>query len=323
MPAPRPSVLTLYISYRHIFLNTPYIHTPMRQHILTALSGMTLASLAILMSCSKEAAKTDSLSDTVTTPTIAGGEIASEIDTVSVKTTLMSASRSYRFTLDEDTCFLTLTADIEWPREIGEAHLAKLSDTLICAAFPEQKGLTVKEAITGFLNNTEGIIDGPREIVPASEVAGGIRESWTIDIDVNQECLTDKYVTYKSTSSSYMGGAHPMTSVTPLSYDLSTGEVATLSYLFKPGSDKAILDAVSSSLAASLGCTAGKFTEAGLFNDTLPMPSAMYINSYATLIFQYGLYEVAPYAMGIITAAVSPEQLRNHLTPAGRALFGL
>lgn len=280
----------------------------MRHLLLTAIA----VTAALIAGCTKTTGNTDNA---------ATDNTDGQIDSTSVRATLMESTRAYKFGLDGDSCYLTMSARVEWPREIGDAHLAKLSDTLIGAAFPSGKGLTVQDAMIRYLNDTRGIIDGPSRRVQPLEVPDTTPDAWTITTDVMRTAITDKYVTYMATTMSYLGGAHPNTVVTPISYDLTTGEVITPSYLFIPGSDTKIIAAVASQLASQLGCRPDRLTDGGLFSDTLPMPSGISVNPYGMIVFQYGQYEIAPYSMGIITVEMSPYQLRNILTPAARALL--
>lgn len=243
------------------------------------------------------------------------------IDSTSIRATLIEGAHTYRFDVDGDECYITISARVEWPREIGTTHLANLSDTLLAASFPACKGLTVEHALTQYLDNTKGIVDGPVHRVKASEATSDEMGVWGISTEVARTALTEKYVTYEVTSMSYLGGAHPNTSVTPISYDLASGEVITPSYLFIPGSRAKVIKAVASELASQLGCRPDRLSEGGLFSDTLPAPSGMSIDRYGTIVFQYGQYEIAPYSMGIITVKLSPYQLRDLLTPAARALL--
>ena len=103
----------------------------MRHLLLTAIA----VTAALIAGCTKTTGNTDNA---------ATDNTDGQIDSTSVRATLMESTRAYKFGLDGDSCYLTMSARVEWPREIGDAHLAKLSDTLIGAAFPSGKGLTVQ-----------------------------------------------------------------------------------------------------------------------------------------------------------------------------------
>ena len=55
---------------------------------------------------------------------------------------------------------------------------------------------------------------------------------------------------------------------------------------------------ISSALAERSRCRPDNFKSAGFFTDTLPAPSGMSVDKSGMIEFQYGQYEIGPYAMG-------------------------
>ena len=209
----------------------------------------------------------------------------------------------------------------EWPREIGNADLAALADTLGRAAFGRHGDMPVADAVTAFLADTAGVLPGPGKVThdfTAPELASG---HWTLTTDISRTALTPAFVTYMVTSSSYMGGAHPNTAVTPLTYDLAAGAPVTMAYLFKPGSEADVMKIISSALAERSGCRPDNFKSAGFFTDTLPAPSGMSVDKSGMIEFQYGQYEIGPYAMGIIMVPVAPADVAGLLSPEGKRML--
>lgn len=290
----------------------------MRNLLLTAVSGLAAVLAVAAGSCSKTSAP-ESTPSALSTPS-AQNSPNQAVDSIPLRATLINCSRTFAFPLDGEQYYYTISALADWPVEIGSANLKELHDTLIAAAMPSQRGLDIENAMTGFLNDTAGIVTGPATIIPTAQLPDTTSRAWSLDMQIDRIVLNNRYVTYRITSSSYLGGAHPNTVETPLSYDLGEGHPVTLSTLFVKGSENALLKVISANLAQQLGCPDGQFTKGGLFNDTLTMPSGMSLNRYGEIVFTYQQYEIAPYSAGIIKVKVSPWQVDKLLTPRGRAL---
>lgn len=290
----------------------------MRNLLLTAVSGLAAVLAVAAGSCSKTSAP-ESTPSALSTPS-AQNSPNQAVDSIPLRATLINCSRTFAFPLDGEQYYYTISALADWPVEIGGANLKELHDTLIAAAMPSQRGLDIENAMTGFLNDPAGIVTGPATIIPTAQLPDTTSRAWSLDMQIDRIVLNNRYVTYRITSSSYLGGAHPNTVETPLSYDLGEGHPVTLSTLFVKGSESALLKVISANLAQQLGCPDGQFTKGGLFNDTLTMPSGMSLNRYGEIVFTYQQYEIAPYSAGIIKVKVSPWQVDKLLTPRGRAL---
>lgn len=281
----------------------------MNKTLTVALAAAAILSGASLTSCG----------NTTTETGTAKASTSDGIDSIELKTTLLTASRAYSFAQGGQPGYATISVTAEWPREIGSTSLKALTDTLSAAAFG-RSGEDVESAITGYLTDTSEFTPGPTEAIAVATIPQDqIILSETAHI--SRTALTSKYVTYTVESYSYSGGAHGMTAVTPITYDLTTGSVVTPSTLFKAGSDSTIIDAITNNLAMMLGTDPSKLTEGGLLTDTLPMPSAMSLDNDGQIVFQYAAYEIAPYSMGIIKVPVSPYQLRDVLTAQGQSLL--
>lgn len=246
---------------------------------------------------------------------------ASAPGSLAVRSNLLTASRGYAFALDGEQYYCILSASAESPVEIGSASLAALADTLVGAAFPSCRGLAMEEAVDRWLADTAGLFPAPAQRVDIGDVPPASPRSWSVDTRIARLALTPRYVTYAVATSSYLGGAHPNTVVTPVTYDLSAGRPVTPSMLFVKGSGPTLIKAISTELASRLGCEPDHLSRGGLFTDTIGMPSGMYVDSNRILVFQYGQYEIGPYSMGIITVPVAPESVSDILTPAGRSLL--
>ncbi|MCM1028849.1 MAG: RsiV family protein [Pseudoflavonifractor sp.] len=288
----------------------------MNKTLTALLSAAAIAALA-LTACGKTDSDNGAKADCDASSATASRD---GIESIDLKTTLMSSTRAFSFTTDGAPCYLTITAVAEWPRQIGKTDLSALRDTLIAAAFPSQKGKQIEDAITGFVTSPTPYTSSATTDINVTDVPNSTT-SWIVTSHIRRTALTTKYATYTADTYSYLGGAHPNTVATPVTLDLATGTIVTPATLFKPGSDKAIIEAVTNNLALQLAADPAKLTQGGLLTDTLPMPKAMYIDGDGQVVFRYPPYEIAPYSMGAITVPVTPYQLRDILTPQGQALL--
>ncbi len=106
--------------------------------------------------------------------------------------TLVNAARTYEFELDGQRCLYTVAVSAEWPREIGNADLAALADTLGRAAFGRHGDMPVADAVTAFLADTAGVLPGPGKVThdfTAPELASG---HWTLTTDISRTALTPR-----------------------------------------------------------------------------------------------------------------------------------
>ena len=293
----------------------------MRQNFLVLLSLITLAILSAMPACTRKYQSASGNEGSVVA-TVAACPDGSGIDSLPLCAVFVSSARAYSFAIDGVQHYYTISVSAEWPRMIGDWSLKALQDTLIAAAFPRSTGADLEQALTDHLLDTAGVVSGRVTTVSPCEVPDTTSNAWTLDTRIERIALTSRYVTYTVTTSSYLGGAHANTVVTPVTYDLSSGCPVTASDLFVPGSDGELLSVITGNLAASEGCSPGRLTSAGFFCDTLPMPSAMYIDSDGMIVFQYGQYEIAPYSKGIISVTVAPGQVESILTPGALARLG-
>lgn len=103
----------------------------------------------------------------------------------------------------------------------------------------------------------------------------------------------------------FAGGAHGNTIVKPLTYDIMTGKIYTLSDLFKPGSDyvKRISDIIKIQIKERDLPIINEFTEIKPNQD-------FYIADRSLVIF-FQLYEITPYYVGIPYFPISIYELED------------
>lgn len=240
------------------------------------------------------------------------------ITSMELKESMRTANTAYQYTLDGDTCFMTYSAVVEWPEKIGSYDIASLQDSILSAAFGAKPGTGIEDALKEYSSDTTGMSPDARRIDPAGAPIS-IR-AYTSTVTTKAIDTNDRYTTYQVTNSRYTGGAHPMTAITSYTYDYASRQVLTPENLFTAGSDSTVISSIKSTLAAKLNVAPDNLTAAGLFSDSIPMPTNIYVVNNS-LVFHYGQYEIAPYSMGMFDINVSPFALRDVLSPAARALF--
>lgn len=108
----------------------------------------------------------------------------------------------------------------------------------------------------------------------------------------------------------YSGGAHGMYAVNYKVYDLTSRKRILLKHLFKSGTDAALKTLLIDYAKQNFGLTAAqKLTEAGFFENILPLTENFYL-THKTITFTYVPYEVAPYAMGMVSVTIPYEKLK-------------
>ncbi|MDE5726536.1 MAG: DUF3298 and DUF4163 domain-containing protein [Duncaniella sp.] len=276
-------------------------------------AAATLAAAAIpmfLASCGQQA---DSAS---------GKGKAEAISEFSVDQTVKSAEKYYVLTFGGDTAYLQKATIIHWPDKIGDADIAALRDTLLSYCYGA-KAMPVNDAISAYLDDTSELCLASEEdsIAPADSVpASDHVRSWYDNVSATVLEINSETATYEVTSSSYLGGAHPMTVTTPFTYDLAAGRVMTLENMFEPGSTDSLMTVIKTALARQLNVRPDQLARAGISTDQLTAPGQPYIMG-GSVIFHYNPYDIAPYAMGSVDVTVYPYELQDLLSPGAKAII--
>lgn len=245
-----------------------------------------------------------------------------EISNFELHAVTKSADQSYRLSIAGDTAFLTLSASIQWPEEIGKCDIATFQDSIISLSFPRDthKG-NIDSSISSFVCDVDMMGDSVK-FVPVKEIPKADQNERAYDISVTGKLLevTESFATYQIVNYSYTGGAHPNTFSFPFTYDLKSKKVITIENMFKPGSEEALTQIVRDALARQFNVPSQHLTAAGLFSDNVPLSSSVYLLD-GMLVFHYNPYDIAPYYMGAINAEVYPYEAEQYLTPMGAALL--
>ncbi|HAI76303.1 MAG TPA: hypothetical protein DCM08_08640 [Microscillaceae bacterium] len=132
-------------------------------------------------------------------------------------------------------------------------------------------------------------------------------ESKTVDT-----CLlnTPELLVLSRFSYIYAAGAHGTYGTDFLNLDVKTGQVISLEQLFKPDFEKLLAVAIEKAIRKSFQIPTGqRLAEYGFWTDQLPLPDAFGLTREGLRVI-YGLYNIAPYAMGEIDVTVSYQEIK-------------
>lgn len=269
----------------------------------------------------------------------AGQSDGVEISQLDANFSILTAQRIYRFTADGDTGYLDRSVSIHWPAALGDADLAPLRDAILSACFGPDTTATAPDgdlqydpaspdpAIRRFLLDTSDLAaDSLTSITPVDSIpesAEGFEPRvYFSSVKASVLELDEQLITYRITVSSYMGGAHPITAIFPLTYDFTTSTLLTLDNLLNPEARHEIMPIITAALARQLDVPVSHLRRAGIFTDQFTEPGTPYIYNN-TLYFHYNPYEIAPYSSGMIDVALYPYEIDSLLTPEARPLLDL
>lgn len=155
-----------------------------------------------------------------------------------------------------------------------------------------------------------------------------------LSMSVLKKNETDRYVTYLSSFYTYAGGAHGLYSEHAVNFDKKTGvilrdilnrkDVKALQSILRTGlesffrkpyvavGEKNVEDGVKSDM-----------NDLFIENGIIPLPkNGVYLSSEG-VVFIYGQYEIAPYALGMPTFTVPYKEIGKFLSPEARHLAGI
>lgn len=250
-----------------------------------------------------------------------------DINNLPVSQILKYASQSYRIITPlndgNDTSSLTLTASMQWPMSIADYDILPLQDELLSLAFDSKETKDVDQAIRVFITRPTEWIDTIADTkIEMTPVPIESFHDYAISVTSNVTELTMRTVTYFVTTSTYLGGAHPNSNITPMTFNFDTNRVITSEDLFLPGSDMALEKMIAEELSIEYNVSADNLMEAGFFNNRIVPTSMVYLQDNM-IVFHYNPYEIAPYSFGMIDVALSPYQVKDLLTPYYSKFFSV
>ncbi len=246
-----------------------------------------------------------------------------EIEEFEIGQIIKSADRNYRFIMAEDTTYVDIYTTIQWPTRLGGADITVLQDSLLRICYPDTSGLAVDAAIKAYLDDTMMFVDmaddGKVERVDSIPDGDEVR-SYFSSVSAAATEITEDMATYQVTYASYLGGAHPYTSIYPFTYDLENSRVLTLGDILTQEGVDSIMPVIKNALARQLEVPVEQLGRAGIFMSQFDKPGKPYILG-TVLYFHYNPYEIAPYSAGMIDVPVYPYELRSWLKPDVKKLF--
>lgn len=242
--------------------------------------------------------------------------IAGTVTNLSLNVDIKSALANFRISDSEGSydCYLTLSSRVQWPQRIGDFNIRPLQDSILNMMYPDANDGGIDAAMVAFVNNVTpyqlGDVVEKVDSVPSMSPYNNI---YYCDVDLILSEVSDELVTYNISYEQYMGGAHPMGGSHPFTYDLETGRIITLHWLFKAGSTGRLSGVIEDAVASQLGMSAEELRRSMLV-DTMPVSDNVYIEN-GQIVFHYNPYEVMPYSYGSIDIAVPYYLVEDMLTP--------
>ena len=231
--------------------------------------------------------------------------------------------KMYAYPDDEhDTLYFDNTFTAFWPEVINGKPCDELQQALL-RAMTDSAELNKLDIVIDFLldpcNYTE--FDSKR-LIPAKSVKHEDNKLSTSEVTVTMESMTDRLLTYRLSTYSYMaGGAHGIYANNYTTYDLKTEKAVALEDIV---ADTTLLrTAIYKSIKQTYD-----YDKDDLFipdNGLLPLPRDFHIDGLVLHVV-YQVYEIASYAQGMIDAPIypymlKPEEMKRLFTPYGLELI--
>ena len=241
------------------------------------------------------------------------------VNSVEVVQSLKSISRSYKMVSEEDTCWLTIINNVDWPEKIGSADITALQDTIMALSFRTYRQGDIDTSMKNYASDTRSYELGTAEAVD-SVPAEASTKAYYHEVKGRVIQLNTRYLSYEVSSTQYLGGAHPYSSSVPFTFDLAEGKVLEGIDLFKPDMAEELTMAVRSALAERYGAEDLDLESVGFFSNDIVPSDFVYVCDNM-IVFYYNEYDIAPYYMGAIEVRLSPWMIENCLTPMAKKLL--
>lgn len=190
---------------------------------------------------------------------------------------------------------------------VPEEAREQMNNTILTAVFGlEEAPGTVEETAIRYRENLidEYLAENARASLPAGalswgdEIKGSFADEW------------NRYKCYTITYSTFHGGAHGMYTITSLVFNPKTGALLTEADLFKDGWQEPVGRLMQENLRASLADDQDALES--IWWDNVA-PNGNFWPDSEGISWTFQPYDVAPYALGAITADVTWEQLKPYL----------
>lgn len=281
---------------------------------LLSVIAITAAAGSILFSsCSGSKSTEDSMQDSLSADSV--------IHELEIDMTVMNAVRSYNIDVDTFSYHLALSADLQWPKKLGDYDIKPLQDSIVAYAFPNVTHESVKSAMVAYVSDvtSTGLSDRGAIVTPADKVYADSVNSYAISLDAKVVEFGKRLISYQISEYSYLGGAHPNTVSRTFSYDLKTKRVIGLNDLIARDKVNDFAVAVMKQLAMQLDMTPTALREALLTPGFSVSEDVYCVDGY--IFVHYNPYQILPYVFGAIDVQMSPYENEALLTPYARELL--
>lgn len=225
---------------------------------------------------------------------------------------------------DGDTLYFDNSFTALWPEVINGKPCEALQQALF-RSMTDSAQLNQLDKVVDFLLNPSNYTEvDAKRLVPVKAVRNDENKLSTSEVKVIMENMTDRLLTYRLSTYSYMaGGAHGIYANNYATYDLKTDKAIALDDIV---ADTALLRTITLTAIKQ----AYDYDKDDLFfpdNGLLPLPRDFWLDG-SVLHVVYQVYEIASYAQGMIDAPIypymlKPEQIKRLYTPYGLELLEL
>lgn len=220
------------------------------------------------------------------------------------------------YVFDLDTIGVKVTYSLQWPDKGVISPAAERELMFLC--FADSNKVNVESAIQGW------IVEDVNDLQPVESFNEEPGYSY---LDIRGTCRKDSTLAtfIIQTEGFPLGAAHGMHSTNFLTVDLETGNAIHLPDLVTD--TNLLCEAIAHAIQ---DLEVNKEIQECLFDEfrnveRMPMPEDFFIDSTrSTIVVNYGLYHIAPYACGIQSVVLPIFWLSKHvaLTPYAKRLFG-
>lgn len=229
------------------------------------------------------------------------------------------------------------TVKVDYPMEedkLSASARTYISDELKRFVIPGPVAdSTEVPAFKGKMSDGKGLIDFYGESIYSylEDIVREAGEEWqphlSYYVGIRKSDETDRYITYRTTSYCYLGGAHGSSSDYSRNISKESGKVvaqtvdtsATLE--LQPLLRKGVLTYLNANTEEQI--QEEKLTDYIPFieNGIIPLPAIQPYITREGLHFIYGQYEIGPYSLGMVEFTVPLEEIRQYLTPQALELI--
>lgn len=225
---------------------------------------------------------------------------------------LVLGEKLYRVVTDNDTVYLSLFVNVEWPVKLAHYDIKVLQDTIMEKAFGITR-IPVRVAASRFVNDVKGVADvkffEPVDSIPEESV------TWFNNVSVQGLTLRTNYTTYVVSTESYLGGAHPISSDAPFTYDFTSSRILDFASIFRPGvSESDIIPLLKKALCEKYNVSEEGLENEGFFMSKFDSVGQPYFDE-GQLWFHFDPYEIAPYSTGSIDICLNIDDISAYLRP--------